>query len=518
MPNMAIMGATVPEQYAPVVGPATPSTSNVGGRTLTVQPSILSAGDLVKVPPEHLAKMAGVRLGISSAGDRLNHLERNGVTLAEGKILTAVRYSHNVKIDHENASNIRSQLDRMRISEIYLPKKADSYSLEVRNALDAILLEIPNKNEKHTIPIDKYLTNRLSSGAVEQAKQHGCEFFCGGGREEMLNHYAHLGFDRAISISSNTSTNFDLFSNSSNGESLLVLSGMSSTTRIKHQLLQLNFADVDLNRVKIVGDIDSLKAKSGVDLRKELSQLPSIQNKTLFIGARWQIMESLGKKIFNVDDSAKEGVGYGKLDVRNHKVADFVFDTATLNLDGRQHLVAALRMPNGDLAYDAMKGFLDHGFNQVIMCGAGGRLAGDAQVGDYMLLERSQYGDQSISLAQECIHVPGAKLFENAKLTSNVTVDSPLQETQRWLDENQETGSVDVETAHILRALTEAGPNVKVLPGLFVSDVVGEHPLEGKISSDNAYRRMPEFITASLGMIREQDTSLAWRSQSSKLD
>ncbi|WP_071761412.1 hypothetical protein [Burkholderia ubonensis] len=508
MQNMTIIRTTSAEQYAPAAGPTTPSTSNVDGRTLTVRPSTLSTGDLVKAPPEHLAKMVGVRLGINSAGDRLNYLERNGVTLAEDKILTATRYSHNVKIDHKNASNIRFQLDRMRISEIPLSKQADHNSLEVRNALDVIPLVIPGKNEKHTIPIDKYLMNRLSSGAVEQAKHHGCEFFCGSGREDMLNHYAHRGFDRAISISSNTSTKFDLFSNSSNGKSLLVLSGMSGTTRIKHQLLQLHFADVDLNRVKIVGDIDSLKAKSGADLRKELSQLPSIQNKTLFVGARWQIMESLGKQLFNVDDSAKEGTGYGKLDVKEHKVADFVFDTATLNLDGRQHLVAALRMPNGDLAYDAMKGFLDHGFNQVIMCGAGGRLAGDAQVGDYMLLERSQYGDQSISLAQECIHVPGVKLFENAKLTSNVTVDSPLQETQRWLDENQETGNVDVETAHILRALTEVGPNVKVLPGLFVSDVVGEHPLEGKISSDDAYRRLPEFVTASLRMIREQDTSL----------
>ncbi|KJR91139.1 hypothetical protein PL318_26390 [Burkholderia pseudomallei] len=506
MPNMTVIRTTSPEQYAPAAGPTMPSASNVDGRTLTVQPSTLSTGDLVKAPPEHLAKMAGVRLGISSAGDRLHYLERNGVTLKKDKVLTAARYSHNVTIDHKNASNLQFQLNRMRIGEISLPRQARPDFLEVRNALDVIPLVLPDRNEKHTIPIDKYLTNRLSSGAVEQARHHGCEIFCGSGREEMLNHYARRGFDRAISISSNTSTRFDLFTSSSNGKSLLVLSGMSGATRIKHQLFQLHFADVDLNMVKLVGDIDSLKAKGRTALRKELSQLPSIPNKTLFIGARWQIMEYLGKQLFNVDDSEKEGTGYSKLDVKEHKVADFVFDTATLNLDGRRHLVAALRMPNGDLAYDAMKGFLDHGFNQVIMCGAGGRLAGDAQVGDYMLLERSQYGDQSISLTRECIRVPSTKLFENAKLTSNVTVDSPLQETRRWLDENQEAGNVDVESAHILRALTEAGPNVEVLPGLFVSDVVGEHPLEGKISSDDAYRRLQEFVTASLGMIREQDT------------
>ncbi|MFC0139594.1 hypothetical protein ACFFJN_05650 [Erwinia mallotivora] len=99
--------------------------------------------------------------------------------------------------------------------------------------------------------------------------------------------------------------------------------------------------------------------------------------------------------------------------------------------------------------------------------------------------------------------MPDVKLFENARLTSNVTVDSPLQETQRWLEDNKDTGNVDVETAHILRALTEARSNVKVLPGLFVSDVVGEHPLEGKISTADAYQKLPEFVTAALRMIRE---------------
>lgn len=502
---MTIILSPTAKQHDPKANASTtmPCTAIPDGRALTVQPSTLSIDDLVKPPSEHISKMAGVRLGINSAGDRLNYLERNGVTLAKGKILTATNYSHKVEIDHQNASNIQFQLNRMIVGEISLPNQAKPDFLEVRNVLEVISLTLPDKNETHTMPTEKYLMNRLSSGALEQAKHHGCEFFCGSSREDMLNHYRHRGFDRAISISSNTSTIFDLFTNSSMGESLLVLSGMSSTTRLKHQLLQLHFADVDLNRVKLVGDIDSLKAKSGADLRNELQQLPSIPNKTLFIGARWQIMEFLGKQIFNIDDSAKEGSGYGKLGVKEHKVADFVFDTATIDLDGYPHVVAAQRMPNGDLAYDAMKTFLDCGFSQVIMCGAGGRLAGDAQVGDYMLLNRSQYGNKRISLAQECIHVPDVKLFGNTRLTSNVTVDSPLQETQSWLEDNKDIGNVDVETAHILQALTEAGPNVKVLPGLFISDVVGEHPLEGKISTADAYQKLPELVTAALRMIRE---------------
>ncbi|EDK55657.1 IS1404 transposase [Burkholderia mallei FMH] len=182
-------------------------------------------------------------------------------------------------------------------------------------------MALPDRNEKHTIPTDKYLMNRLSSGAVEQARHHGCEFFCGSGRDEMLNHYAHRGFDRAISISSNTSTKFDLLSNSSNGKSLLVLSGMSSTTRIKHQLLQLHFADVDLNRVKLVGDINLLKEKSGDDLRKELSQLPPIPSKTLFIGdlpPTNRASRSLVKFVFGEEDEHEEAL-YG---TANHRVSE----------------------------------------------------------------------------------------------------------------------------------------------------------------------------------------------------
>lgn len=173
MPSMTVTRTTSQEQYVPAAGPTTPSTSNVDGRTLTVRPSTLSTDDLVKAPPEHRAKMAGVRLGIGSAGDRLNFLERNGVMPAEDKVLTAARYAHNVKIDHKNASNLEFQLNRMRIGEVSLPKQAKPDSMEIRNALDVIPLALPDRNEKHTIPTDKYLMNRLSSGAVEQARHHG---------------------------------------------------------------------------------------------------------------------------------------------------------------------------------------------------------------------------------------------------------------------------------------------------------------------------------------------------------
>nr|CUV26660.1 protein of unknown function [Ralstonia solanacearum]CUV41063.1 protein of unknown function [Ralstonia solanacearum]CUV63403.1 protein of unknown function [Ralstonia solanacearum] len=42
-----------------------------------------------------------------------------------------------------------------------------------------------------------------------------------------------------------------------------------------------------------------------------------------------------------------------------------------------------------------------------------------------------------------------------------------------------------------------------VTPGRFGSDVVGAHPLEEKISTDDAYRKRPEFAASVLQSTRE---------------
>src|SRR5207245_11518617 len=117
------------------------------------------------------------------------------------------------------------------------------------------------------------------------------------------------------------------------------------------------------------------------------------------------------------------------------------------------------------------------------MRGAGGRLSGESQVGDYMLLNNSRYGNEIITIKSDNILVPKSPLFSKERTTSNITVDSPLQETQRWMEENCSIGCVDVESAHILRALNESGASTTLTPGLFVSDVIVAHPLEGKISN-----------------------------------
>ncbi|AEG71416.1 hypothetical protein [Ralstonia solanacearum] len=451
--------------------------------------------------PASKAGMAEVRMSISTAGDRLDYLSRAGVT-PRNKIRTATSYAP-IEIEHKNSDNIQFQLGRMRIDRDTLPTQTSPDTLRILPALEAIPLELPSLEEAHTINTDKYLANRIASGVAEQARHHGCEFFCGGDRAGMFNHYRNRNFDQVVKISSNTSTQAHLFSSTADGRSILVLSGMPSKTRIKHQLLQLHFAKVDLDRVAIIGDVDTQKTQAVAKLKSQLSQLPGADHKILFIGCRWQVMEHLGKQLHGISDSQPEGVGYNAITPQAHNVAGYVFDTASIKLSGKDCLVAALRMPNGDMAYDATKTFLEHGFGHVVMCGAGGRIAGDSHVGDYMLLQQSQYGKEHIRLAPDSIRVPESPLFSKGNMASNITVDSPLQETKKWMEDNRSMGCVDVETAHILRALHESSAPTTVTPGLFVSDVVGAHPLEGKISTDDAYRKLPEFVASVLQSTRE---------------
>ena len=78
----------------------------------------------------------------------------------------------------------------------------------------------------------------------------------------------------------------------------------------------------------------------------------------------------------------------------------------------------------------------------------------------------------------------------------NVTVDSPLIETEKWYEDHKNKfQNVDVETYHIVKAYESyKGENeVKIVPGLFISDVLKDEPLNEKIGS-NAYEHFGDLL------------------------
>ncbi|QGR08709.1 hypothetical protein CTZ24_09300 [Pantoea phytobeneficialis] len=352
----------------------------------------------------------------------------------------------------------------------------------------------------HSINVKKYLDNRLSSLVVNTARSYGCEFFCGGNYSALSHHYQGRGFDSIKEISSNTSTKSYYVTNTTTGKNVLVLSNMNSEARIKHQLLQLHYADIDISKINISGSIKMQKENAMMQLSSVLNTLPDADKKVLFIGARWQIMEFLGREIYQIDENQPEGVGYDKMNTTQHKVSGFIFDTAIVENqeNNERYIFSGLRMPNGDLSYDATKAFIEAGFTYIVMCGAGGRLSGKAKIGDYTPINISIYENEAINLKMEDMKIPDGTFIEEL-LSTNITVNSPLEETQKWLENNKHHSSVDVETGHIFRAVSEAIDNQKsvtITPGLFISDVVGEHPLEGKISTDDAYKNLKGFVAS----------------------
>ncbi|MCC6137901.1 MAG: hypothetical protein IT287_04665 [Bdellovibrionaceae bacterium] len=389
-----------------------------------------------------------------------------------------------------------------------MPTTSIPDGLLVQNAMAIVPTILPTLSEPHTIPVDSYLASRVSSGAVEAIKNYGCEFFCGDNQEKMLNHYKNIGFDKCYQISSNTSTKVFLFTSTNTDESRVVMSGIKSTTRVRHQLLQLHFSEVDVEKIKMVGSIYDLKQQEITALKNALTSLPAADAKILYIGGRWRITEQIARYINKLPEDLDEAEAYKTVSPVTREVGGFIFDTVETVQAGKKYLFSALRMPNGDLAYDSTKAFLESGFSHVIMCGAGGSTFGTAAVGDYVALNQSSYHEETITLeGVKFGSLVSLKFFKQEEMT-NTTVDSPLVETQAWLNTSKEEkiNTVDVETAHIFRAIKESQVQnmpVSVTAGMFISDVVGEDPLDGKIGSRGTFKQLPKFVFSTLSSILE---------------
>ncbi|WP_205395155.1 hypothetical protein [Vibrio tetraodonis] len=388
-------------------------------------------------------------------------------------------------------------LDQLSLQKVYSAHAENpNNSQKATSLLRNKPVKLPSRDVEHTVNIDAYLANRLPSGLVDLISKHGAEFFLfNSSDQDAANHYKSQGFDTCFKVSSPTSTRFYLLKNHQTSETKVIVSGIGSHTRLKHQILQFHFSGIDVTtKLTSIGSIDTLKASSIKRLKSQLAQIQA-DEKILYIGARWKVMESIANKIYNLSGE-NEGEGYKKLTPHNHKIGPFTFDEVTITNNGKTVSIAALRMPNGELSYDAVKTFAESGFNKIVMCGAGGRIAGDAQVGDYIHLNHSYYEENAVNLSNTEVLIPSEFLRINTTACSNTTVDSPLIETKSWLAQQKETkvATVDVETAHIFNAVNDSPCSITIIPGIFVSDIVGEHPLEDKISGNGADKHIDEFV------------------------
>lgn len=399
---------------------------------------------------------------------------------------------------------------RFQFSEEPEPEILRHY--EVGEKIPDTIAHSPLTPEEHTMKdIGDYLHNRLGATILKVISDPSIpiEIFIGP-REDMVAYYRSK--DPPLSLTgemeSPKSTEFYLFEHDT-GSPTVVLRGISNPTRFHHQLWQLRYAGIDCARIKIHGTFRTSLAPQIGALHRELARLP-VKPTIAVIGQRWWSMEILGTLAGII---GKEGEAYDGLQPTQFRIGTFTFDYVVANVAGapanRNKIgIAAFRMPNGSLAGDAMQALLDNGTTHVLFCGAGGSLDAHTRVGSYQICTEAVAGDDVYSLPRQSLFLP--HLPDDYPITEigrNITVDSPLQETEAWLKRSKAISctAVDVESAHLMRVLAGAAASnsdIRVTPGLFISDIVGgEESLTEKIGGGDAYAQLLPLLRSYFSRI-----------------
>ncbi|WP_455872396.1 anthrax toxin-like adenylyl cyclase domain-containing protein [Serratia proteamaculans] len=436
---------------------------------------------------KHRAYQQGVNASIAMTASRRKGFEKSRVTQDPSiKLLT---YPNNIFTNTikqgKYESGVKSKLLNIGKFDVEGPDRIISsnenrFSLPKGKSLRSVLnIDDAAFGREHSMDLPSYLENRIPGAIVELINKNGSDIFFED-EGEMMSYYSRQGFDTSFKISGPTSTMYHLITSSESGEARLVISNIKSNARFIHNVLQLLHAGANLDNINVIGSVEEAKRKAATELSRYLERCDITSNDLLYVGSRTPVMKYFSQ--------------YGGR-VTEHRISGFIFDSVPIVKNGAYFNVYALRMPNGDLAYDAVKQFLDAGVRNVIMCGAGGIIAGNASVGDYLTVTESTYLDNKIvaSDISKIIAVsPGGYINKDSSL--NVTVDSPLEEDVEWNKKNKSKGNVDVETFHIFKAIKDSNHTIKLVSGLFVSDVLGEHPLDEKINSGGAHKNITSFI------------------------
>lgn len=371
------------------------------------------------------------------------------------------------------------------------------------NLFDQTTTEIPRKVVEfdtlapHSMKIEEYLTNRYGVLLMHSLRYYGTpkptqkmsalDMFMGN-RTELEAYYRRMGYTKFTHHNSNTAINFITIK----GDNLprrMVIEGVASHSKYAHTLLQLKFLGIDVTKINIRGSLDSYVNRSAEQLELVLNQLP-FPPTALILGSRWWPMELIAQ----MSGHSRKGnlYAYDQLKPVSISVGPWNFDYVVVeDSEGHRSTLVAMRMPNGDLAEAAVNKLVNAGTRIVMTTGAGGSLTKDDHTGNLHVLSETHHDDALLRLSDmPNLETHSFNGFAEAE-RSNITVDSPLEENEDWIHDNfGKLHNVDVETYYIFKALRAAaarGIPLYVAPYLFISDVVGEHPLEEKISFDDVY-------------------------------
>ena len=183
-----------------------------------------------------------------------------------------------------------------------------------------------------------------------------------------------------------------------------------------------------------------------------------------------------------------------------------------------------LQMPYGEVMGPMVSGMAEElSVRRIFLAGVGGALVTPEKnntdpVGQFYLFGRStdDKGTNAYELESDEMLLPDPDLTSSAvvfddlnnKKASHVHVDSPFLETRSWLERNQQSGHtvVDCETHYCFEAIKKwnqqkPDDKIKIMPGLFISDVVGHTPLVSV--SHNSYKWLNSVLDNFVQKIQE---------------
>jgi hypothetical protein len=283
-----------------------------------------------------------------------------------------------------------------------------------------------------------------------------------------------------------------------NNKFCVVMANLVSQENFVAQLLTLKLAEIPMENIEIIGEVDHFSRLVENDFSRLLKDIPEITdgNNILIVagcGLEKQVNDIVHHKY---DDRVGESKTFK---------GDIVSLTYTPLVTQENKGIITLDLNYGEITESIIKNLLEKlHCTHVFTGGAGGYIS--------MTPDDKKPAIGSRVAITQCMNEHGQiyKINDYSISQSNVVSSMHLQipsiflETYNWLEKAKQRGSsVDVETFYIVKAIQEFNSNNPSNPvyadcGYFVSDYVGEKPLR---DYSEVYNQYSEILSTFLSDI-----------------
>ena len=422
---------------------------------------------------------------------------------------------------HEAVLAKKGSMPAVRSAPFSIEPRGIPASVKEFDTTEQHMLFIPNENESEEKKLQVALDIRLGPALKGLLRNYGedgnLEVF-EGSLVDMLAFYRSRDFEINDEIQFPSTGRYYRFINTVTHQDVMVLGALQSEANLISQLLTLKKAGVTIDKVKIYGDTISINQSIEHDIKKFrellISKDADFHHSALVIAGNGGILDQAISKSHHIDLS-KEIIISPEGSRCKMTYYPLLEGSGIINL----------QMPYGEVMGPMVSVMAEElSVRRIFLAGVGGALVTPEKnktdpVGQFYLFGRSHddKGTNAYELELDEMLLPNpdltgsAVVFDdlNNKTASHVHVDSPFLETRSWLERNQQSGHtvVDCETHYCFEAIKKwnqqkPDDKIKIMPGLFISDVVGHSPLVSV--SHNSYKWLDSVLDNFVQKIQEE--------------